>query len=279
MTYGAIMTPSRHTEAPQWTNNMAESCSLSLAFQPVIDIARGNSAAVAFESLLRITIGGVTRGPVGLVEKAEANGSIVAIDRWVITEVIQLARVRPMLNVWINTSQLSIADPDFLTEAIRALIASRTLRRISFEITETANVDAELLAKRLDALKMRAITVLIDDIRDGYAKKSLLLSDAVAGCKLSRETMLELHTSDRVRAEVEQLLSLCRLHQKKVVLEGIETDEDLAIAREMAIPLGQGYLFARPSAAELLTQYHQMQDVAAHKNTRPKAARGYPQRG
>lgn len=276
MTYGATMTPSRHTEAAQWPNNMAEPCSLSLAYQPVIDIARGHSAAVAFESLLRLTIGGVTRGPMGLVEKAEANGSIVAIDRWVLNEVIQLARVRPMLNVWINTSQLSIADPDFLTEAIRALIASRTLGRISFEITETANVDADLLANRLDALKMRAITVLIDDIRDGYAKKSLLLSDAVAGCKLSRETMLELHTSERARGEVEQLLRLCRLHQKKVVLEGIETDDDLAIAKDMAIPLGQGYFFARPTAADSLTQFPQMHPG---KVTRPEAARGYTQRG
>lgn len=252
------MTPSRNSEAVQWPSNTSEPCTLSLAYQPVIDIARGPTSAVAFESLLRITKDGVTRGPIGLVEKAEANGSIVAIDRWVLNEVIHLARSRPALNVWVNTSQLSIADPEFLTEAVRALIGSRTLGRISFEITETADVDAGLLAQRLDALKMRAITVLIDDIRDGYAKKSLLLSDAVAGCKLSRETMLELHTSARVRSEVEQLLKLCRLHRKQVVLEGIETEADLEVARQMSIPLAQGYLFARPNTPEQLSLYPQM---------------------
>ena len=265
------MTPSRNNEAAQGPYDSAEPLALSLAYQPVIDIARGPSAAVAFESLLRITKGGVTHGPIELVEQAEANGSIVGIDRWVLSEVIKLARCRPALNVWINTSQLSIADPDFLTESIRSLIASRTLGRVSFEITETANVDAELLAKRLDALKMRAITVLIDDIRDGYAKKSLLLSDAVAGCKLSRETMLELHSSPQVRAEVEQLLTLCRLHHKKVVLEGIETEADLELAKEMAIPLGQGYFFARPSTADMLTQYQQMLPAATSKLFRAKS--------
>lgn len=252
------MTRSSIPEAAQWPNETVQPSKFALAYQPVVDITRGHDVVVAFESLLRVTRGGVTFGPLDLVAEAEANGSIVAIDRWVLGEVIRLARTRPALSVWINTSQLSIADPSFLTDAIRALAASRTLGRISFEITETANVDAQLLAKRLEVLRLRAITVLIDDIRDGHAKRGLLLSDAVAGCKLSCETMLELHTSASARAEVQQLLAICRYRHKKVVMEGIETPADLALAKDLGITLCQGYLFARPTSPELLTHFAQM---------------------
>ena len=258
------MTSTSTSQPSAWPNESVQQQNLALAFQPVIDITRGVTAVVAFESLLRITDGDRMIGPVEVIANAEANGTIVTIDRWVLNEVLSLARVRPALHVWINASQLSIADPGFLTEAVRALIATQTLGRVSFEITETADVEAGLLASRLRTLNRRSITVLIDDIRDGYAKKGLLLNEAVSGCKLSRDSMLELHSSAKARSEVKKLLALCSEQQKNVVLEGIETLEDLTLAKELGIRWCQGYYFARPAPADELSRFPQMRSVLRH---------------
>jgi len=163
------------------------------------------------------------------------------------------------LHVWVNASQISIAHPSFLDDAIQSLVDSRTIERVAFEITETADIDASVLARRLDALNVKTLTLMVDDIRDGYAKRSLLQNNAVAGCKLSRETTIELQNSERVRTEVQRLVKHCRLIGKKVVLEGIENEADLGLATSLGIEFCQGYHLATPAEPAHLQLYTEMQ--------------------
>ncbi|MGE8065113.1 EAL domain-containing protein [Pseudomonas sp. NPDC089569] len=230
-----------------------------LAYQPIFHITPKRRNVIAFESLLRVQIDGTSHSPAEVVAAAELDGSIVSIDRWVLHDVIRLAITRPSLHVWVNASQISIGHPSFLEDAIQSLTESRTITRVAFEITETADIDASLLAKRLASLKVKTLTLMVDDIRDGYAKRSLLQNDAVAGCKLSRETTVELQTSERVRAEVQRLVNHCRVIGKKVVLEGIENETDLALATSLGIEFCQGYHFGYPSAPAKLQIYPEMQ--------------------
>lgn len=218
----------------------------------------GVRSVVAFESLLRISHSGVLHGPAEVVARAEADGTIVEIDRWVLNEVINLLRSKPRLRVWINASQLSIAHPTFVEDALHTLSANQVLGRISFEVTETADVDANILAKRLEILRLQALTVIVDDIRDGYAKRALLLSDAVTGCKLSRESTMELMVSEQARTEVQRLVKLCKRKGKQVVLEGIETTDELDLAKQLDISLCQGYYLGMPARPADLQHFPEM---------------------
>lgn len=231
-----------------------------LAYQPVFKITPGRQHVIAFESLLRVQIDGVAHGPADVIAAAEMDGTIVTIDRWVLSDVIRLAITRPSLHVWVNASQISIGHPSFLEDAMQSLVESRTIERVAFEITETANIDATLLARRLNALKVKTLTLMVDDIRDGYAKRSLLKNDAIAGCKLSRETTIELQSSERVRAEVQLLVKHCRLIGKRVVLEGVETKDDLALATRLGIEYCQGYHFGYPAEPANLQIYSEMRE-------------------
>lgn len=233
----------------------------SLVYQPVISIAAGKRSVVAFESLLRINGLGAGEGTVQFITKAESDGSIVAVDRWVLSQVIALTRARPRLSVWLNTSQLSIAHPTFVTDALTAMKAGQVVGQVSFEMTETADADEKILAKRLEDMKVQALTVMLDDVTDGFAKRGLLLSESVAGCKLSRQTTVALLESERVRAEVQQLVKVCRRLGKRIVLEGIETTDELRLAMDLDITLCQGYYFCKPASPANLLQYPQMRPV------------------
>lgn len=252
-----LMNPSL-SDSQQWPMGSADISNYWLAYQPIMSISAQPNTVVAFESLLRVQINGVAHGPADIVAAAEADGSIIDIDRWVLNEAIRQAVARPRLNIWINASQISIAHPTFLNDALAALTASRTLGRMTFELTETADVDATLLLRRLDALKVRALTLMIDDVRDGYAKKSLLHNAAVSGCKLSRDTTAELQVSEKVRSEVQRLVKHCRLTGKKVVLEGVENEQDLKLAHNLGIQYCQGYHFGFPAEPGKLLAFPEM---------------------
>ncbi|RMM39182.1 EAL domain-containing protein (plasmid) [Pseudomonas amygdali pv. lachrymans] len=230
----------------------------SLAYQPVFSVTDDQRSVIAFESLLRISDSTGTQGPAALVARAESDGTIVDIDRWVLSQVIDQLKSRPRLSVWINTSQLSIAHPSFVGDAIQALLAAKVMGRVTFEVTETADVDARLLAKRLEALRVQALTVMVDDIRDGFAKSSLLLSDSVVGCKLSRESTMELMVSEPARADVQRLVKLCSRTGKQVVLEGIETVDELSLAKHLNISLCQGYFLGMPAKPSQLQHFVEM---------------------
>lgn len=231
---------------------------LHLAYQPIVSLKDESKTPIAFESLLRVRNNGAIHGPVDYLRKAEADGSIVAVDRWVLTQVIELARERPHLSTWINASQISIAHPFFLLDAVKFLSESNTLGRVTFEITETADIHHRRLAKRLSAIKIGALTCVIDDLRDGFAKRQLLGESYVAGCKLSRETTVEMSHSVRAREEVQELAGICKSLGKRLVLEGIENEDELELAHALQIQYAQGYLFGRPAAPEDLVQHLQM---------------------
>lgn len=231
---------------------------LQLAYQPIVSLKEKHHPAIAFESLLRIRKGGDVHGPVSFLRDAEINGSIVAVDRWVLRQVIQLACEKPNLTTWINASQISIADPNFLVAAVTSMAETNTLGRVTFEITETADVHQRLLAKRLSSIVVSPFTVVIDDVRDGFAKRQLLGKSYVSGCKLSRETTREMVKSLTVRQEVQQLVKTCRRLGKNLVIEGIENVDELQMALSLDISIGQGYLFCRPSPVTGLQTYSQM---------------------
>ncbi|MEN7268860.1 EAL domain-containing protein [Pseudomonas aeruginosa] len=89
-------------------------------------------------------------------------------------------------------------------------------------------------------------------LRDGFAKRQLLMNRAVTGCKLSRRTTRDIAESPAVRGEVEKLVRDCRAAGKRVVLEGIEDAAELEIARALEIEFCQGFYFGRPALPEYL---------------------------
>ncbi|EOV9459366.1 EAL domain-containing protein [Pseudomonas aeruginosa] len=124
--------------------------------------------------------------------------------------------------------------------------------RMTFEITESADGDACKIVKGLERLNLKAMPVMLDDMRDGFAKRQLLMNRAVTGCKLSRRTTRDIAESPAVRGEVEKLVRDCRAAGKRVVLEGIEDAAELEIARALEIEFCQGFYFGRPALPEYL---------------------------
>nr|AVE20339.1 Hypothetical protein [Pseudomonas aeruginosa] len=71
------------------------------------------------------------------------------------------------MHLWVNASQISVSDIRFIEHAISEFDRHEVTSRMTFEITESADGDACKIVKGLERLNLKAMPVMLDDLRDG----------------------------------------------------------------------------------------------------------------
>jgi EAL domain-containing protein (putative c-di-GMP-specific phosphodiesterase class I) len=231
---------------------------LSLHFQPIYALEpyrlTGFEALARWEHPQRGTI-----SPGVFIALAEDSGCIEALTDWVLEQsVAQLAR-------W-KTDR-----PDLQHLCMHVNICSRDLNRVSLaphveqvlrrygaapgsltlELTETVlmgRLDAAL--RTMDNLRASGVRFSIDDFGTGYSSLSYLSRLPIDSLKIDRSFVMALHGSPQNLEIVRAVLTLGRALGHKVIAEGIETAQQLALLRELGVHEGQGYLLARPMPAQ-----------------------------
>lgn len=159
----------------------------------------------------------------------------------------------------INLSPAALLHPDL------ELLAPLPLPRIVIEVTEHHPVDDYLeLTAILAPLRARGLRIAVDDAGAGFASMrhiTRLLPDLI---KLDISLVRNINTDPAAQALTRALLAFAASANAQVLAEGIETTAELACLRRLGVPLGQGYLLARPSPA------------AAPKRTPAKQPAGTP---
>jgi EAL domain-containing protein (putative c-di-GMP-specific phosphodiesterase class I) len=89
--------------------------------------------------------------------------------------------------------------------------------------------------------------LVIDDFGAGYSNMLRIIDLEPHIVKLDRALVRGIHTQPRRRALVRHILELCVDTGARVVAEGIETEDELKVVRDIGIHYGQGYLLARPA--------------------------------
>ncbi len=117
---------------------------------------------------------------------------------------------------------LSTGSSDLLAEA--DLPASG----IELELTENALQTGPETIAVLQALHAAGIAVALDDFGAGYSSLASLEQLPLSRVKLDRSLIAGIHTSDRARAIVKSVASLCQKLRLDVSAEGIEHREQLA---------------------------------------------------
>jgi diguanylate cyclase (GGDEF)-like protein/PAS domain S-box-containing protein len=231
---------------------------LSLVFQPLFQLRPYR--LTGFEALCRWVH--PERGPIPpshFIQLAEESGLVASLTPWVIqSSVQQLASWRRMaphlahLTVNVNVSGRDLALQNF-APCVKDALAEAGLppANLTLEITETSlmhRMDTALDV--MQGLRDHGVQFAIDDFGTGYSSLAYLSSLPIDGLKIDRSFI---NGMDRGLHNVEIVRAVNRLGQalgKKVVAEGIETQQQLEPLRAMEIHTGQGYLLARPMLAE-----------------------------
>jgi diguanylate cyclase (GGDEF)-like protein/PAS domain S-box-containing protein len=227
-----------------------------LHYQPKLDLRTGGWPEV--EALLRWRH--PTRGllePRDFLALAEDRGLIVPIGRWVLATAAEQAaawwRAGHPLRVCVNLSPRELDQPGLLG-VLDAAIESAGVPAglLNVEITErSALVDPALTARKVDGLRRRGIRVSLDDFGTGYSSLTWLQRLRVDTLKLDRGFTAQVE-SGRSAAIVAAVVELAAALELYVVAEGVETEAQLRVLRDLGCDAVQGYLVSPPLPADEL---------------------------
>jgi len=220
-------------------------------YQPQFDI-RQNSL-VGFEALVRWSSNG--RGqvsPAQFIPVAEEIGVIDTLGASVLRKACtDAARWPAHLTVSVNVSPLQLLQSDF-EEIVNGALDAANLnpRRLELEVTEGVLLPRETgVTSLIDRLRQRGIRFALDDFGTGYSSLAYLQRFSFDKLKIDQAFVRSAPTKAN-RGILRAAVGIAKALDLKTIAEGVETEDQLGLVRDMGCDEVQGYLTGRPMTPE-----------------------------
>lgn len=229
---------------------------ISLVYQPIVDIQ--NNRPWAIEALARWRHNGKAIPADEFIPIAEKSGRIIEIGAWVLNQACQDAAQWSLdsdASVSVNVSSLQLLDAGFMDTINESLNKSGlSPERLHLEITESVMLEnGELARSQLREIAKLGIHVSIDDFGTGFSSLNQLQRMSFNVIKIDRSFLQSLSKKDLTIISATKLIA--DEFEAKTVAEGIETESELAVLKDVGIRYIQGYLLAKPMTKEALEEW------------------------
>ncbi len=238
------------------------------AYQPKLDLRTGQIVAV--EALVRWDH--AERGripPDGFIPLVEDHGRIGALTRYVFTGALRDAalwhRAGHPLGVAVNVSAALLLDEAFVTE-LAELVAGAQIPAdaITIEVTETAAMNQpEQAIAALERWRALGVHISIDDYGTGQSSLGYLQKLPASELKIDMSFVRTLVEDQRNAIMVRSTIAMAHELGLKVVAEGIEDAECLALLTGMGCDTAQGWHIGKPMPAAELLEFVSREHAAA----------------
>ncbi|HEX3144969.1 MAG TPA: bifunctional diguanylate cyclase/phosphodiesterase, partial [Pyrinomonadaceae bacterium] len=234
-----------------------ERAELFLEYQPIVALETGRIAG--FEALLRWqhpTLGMIA--PPDFITVAEATGAIVPIGEWVLEESCRQTREwqkscpqNPPLYISVNLSVKQFTQPNLVEQVAIALHnAGLDPSGLKLEITESMLMSADSAIRMLSQLNALGVGISIDDFGTGYSSLSYLHRLPIGNLKIDRSFVISMSANRESFEIVRTIITLAQSLNLTIVAEGIETNEQLQMLRDLNCQYGQGHFFSKALKVE-----------------------------
>ncbi|WP_158511563.1 sensor domain-containing protein [Sporolactobacillus vineae] len=232
---------------------------LVMYYQPQIDLRSGTMQGN--EALMRWVhpnLGVIS--PSVFIPLAEQIGIIEEIGEWALETACRQTKIWNELGFDFRLS-VNLSPKQVLQDNLADLVR-QTLRKTHFppqllhlEITETADADLLMMARKLGELRDLGTGISIDDFGTGYNSLNYLKALPLTQMKIDQSFIRKDYYNQHNTALIRTIIALAEELKLQVVAEGVETAEHVRFLKQLHCDLAQGYLFGRPlPAASLLSQ-------------------------
>ncbi|KGG90719.1 diguanylate cyclase [Comamonas thiooxydans] len=238
-----------------------------LYYQPQLDLHTGR--VYGAEALLRWNhpqLGVLT--PADFLDVLLESPAYEATGDWLIRLAFRQAAKwqaanRMPFKVAVNLSAMTIQNCDLATLVSEAADAAGVCASaLDIEVTETVVMsDFAAASRTLSAVRKLGVTVSLDDFGTGYSSLSYLTRLPVDRIKIDKSFVRELTTKEtcrQARAMIEAMVALARALGMRTVAEGIESEEQFVLVKEIGCDAAQGYFIAKPGSAARIEPYAEM---------------------
>lgn len=225
-------------------------------YQAKVDVR--TEKVVGAEALVRFldpTAGGAVRSPGFFVPYYEQTGKVMDIDFFVLKCACRMLRRRlsqgePVVTISCNFSRMHFTKPDFVDHLIGVIEEAGIPKElIEVEVTETLvmeELQQKIAEQTMRDLHTRGVRLSIDDFGSGYSSLGVIEKIPASVIKLDRSFLLNHEDRKRQVKIMKRIVDLADDLDAQIVCEGVETDEDVELMREIGANVAQGYRYAKP---------------------------------
>lgn len=195
-------------------------------------------------------------GPGGFIPVLEDMGGIIQLGNWIFEQ--SLMKFKDFLNIHkdlmmsINVSYVQLFDKDFIHFVKEMLkLYQIPAHQIILELTETTIVsDHQLAIDIIDGLRSLGLIIAMDDFGKGSSSLSLLKDEPLDIIKIDQSFVRNIKDDSFNYGFTKFMIDFCHQLQLKVVVEGVETKEELDIIDDFNPDYIQGYYISYPLSYE-----------------------------
>ena len=232
-------------------------------YQPIVLLSTGQVAG--FEALLRWQHPerGLL-GPTEFIPVAEETGLIRELGWWNLREACrQICEWKNRLSgiseliMSVNLSVKQFQQPNLVGD-IRKLLQELSIpaETLQLELTESSVMtDPHTAISMLEQIKAQGICLAIDDFGTGYSSLSYLHRFPLNTVKIDRSFTNAMGNGGDGIQIVKTIMPLASNLGFDVVAEGVETQEQVRLLKELKCKYAQGYYFSKPLSAQAAEEF------------------------
>ena len=211
----------------------------------------------------------------------ENNGKIIDLDFYVFETVVKfisdnLKAGRKQVPVSINASSLHAADPqtiDLYMDILKKYDVDPSM--VEIELTETAVVtEYESVRELFDEFQLHGIKTAMDDFGSGYSILNTIVDIPVDVIKIDRGFIISCLESDRGIYFLKHLIDMIRNLGYQLICEGVETDQQIEVLKQIGCDEIQGYWYSKPLKMKDYEKLLQTEKISKGGGKTPKQAKG-----
>jgi len=222
---------------------------VSVLYEPILDLA--SREIVGYEALVRGPWGGPLQAPLALFQRAEEMDLVFELDCLCRRKALQGARgLAAGRKLFLNCLPTAIHDPAFRGDALQHLLDDLHLvpTDVVLEISERESIENfEIFREARDYYRNLGFKIALDDTGVANAGFEAVLELAPDYLKLDRSLVRSVDSDPPRQELLRGLQPLSGSLGARLVAEGVETSEELAMLQRLGIPYGQGFLLGRPA--------------------------------
>ncbi len=237
----------------QQLHEIVQSRRLTAVFQPILDMHQAH--VIGFEGLIRGPVGSPLHSPVELFSVARDCGRVVEVEYLARRIVLEsFAKLGFPGRIFLNVSPDVLLQQNSRTGETLKYIEQLGLQpqQVIIELTENAQtLDYDLLREATEHYRRMGFEIAIDDLGEGFSGLRLWSEIRPNYVKIDKHFIQNIHLDPVKLQFARSIQEIAAKSGARVIAEGIESQAELMVVRDLGIAYGQGYHIARPQAVPL----------------------------